>query len=261
MPRPRPPKKNTPRPHKGKRPPDTAQAEGVWIYGRHAALAALSNPQRRISRGLATVNGAAFLAEHGQKATLEESDAKQIARSLPTGAVHQGVAVLCDALTPPPLEDLIAPAEPGALFLMADQIEDPQNFGALLRSAEAFGARAVIGQRRHSPPESGALAKAAAGALERVPLCRETNLTRALEQLRSAGYFCAGLAGESENDISDMPKDQPVVLVCGAEGAGLRRLTRETCDGLYRIPIADSLESLNASNAAAIALYELRRGR
>ena len=243
------------------RPP---AADGLWLYGRHAVAAALANPARKVKRVLTTKNAAAWLAEHGANAAslarLEEAKPEDLDLLLRDGAVHQGVAALVDSLAPARLEDVCAPAETGRPVLVLDQITDPQNIGALFRSAAAFGARAVIVQDRRTPPLSGALAKAAAGAVETIPCVQVVNISRALNELQELGYHCAGLAGEADADISALP-DAPLVLVMGAEGGGLRRLVAETCDQLYRIPIAPGMESLNVSNAAAISLYEARRGR
>ncbi|MEZ5917049.1 MAG: RNA methyltransferase [Parvularculaceae bacterium] len=143
---------------------------------------------------------------------------------------------------------------------MLDQITDPQNIGAVFRSAAAFGARAAVVQERRTPPLAGALAKAAAGAVETLPCVKAVNIARALEALKDLGYFCAGLAGAGAAPITELPTDKPVAVVLGAEGTGLRQLVGATCDGLFRIPINTSMESLNVSNAAAIALYEATRG-
>lgn len=145
--------------------------------------------------------------------------------------------------------------------MVLDQITDPHNIGAIFRSAAAFGARAVVVQDRRTPPLAGALAKAAAGAIEVTPCIAVVNISRALEGLKDLGYHCAGLAGEAEAPISELPFEQPTALVIGAEGEGLRRLVAETCDRLYRIPISRRMESLNVSNAAAVSLYEIARGR
>lgn len=246
---------------KKERPP---AADGIWLYGRHAVAAALANPARRIKRVLATKNAADWLKEHGAAEAaltkLEDYRPDAIDRLLHEGAVHQGVAMLTEELPRARLKDVCAPADKSAPVLVLDQITDPQNIGALFRSAAAFGARAVIVQERRTPPLSGALAKAAAGAIEILPCVDVVNIARALEALKDLGYHCAGLAGEADAEIADFP-DAPLALVMGAEGAGLRQLVAATCDRLYRIPIAPGVESLNVSNAAAISLYEARRPR
>jgi 23S rRNA (guanosine2251-2'-O)-methyltransferase len=158
------------------------------------------------------------------------------------------------------IEDACAPAQAGRPVLVLDQITDPQNIGALFRSAAAFGARAVIVQDRRTPPLSCALAKAAAGAIEKIPCVEVVNIARAIEALQELGYFCAGLAGDANTEIGSLPV-APLALVMGAEGDGLRRLVAEKCDQLFRIPIQSDMESLNVSTAAAISLYEAQRSR
>lgn len=241
-----------------------APHQPVWLYGRHAVAAALANPARGIRRVAATKNAKDWLEKTGADPALltklEDARPEAIDRLVHAGAVHQGLAAQVDDLPRARLKESCAPAEARRPVLVLDQITDPQNIGALFRSAAAFGARAVIVQERKTPPLSGALAKAAAGAIEIVPCVRAVNIARALEGLKGLGYFCAGLAGEAGEDISALPAS-PLALVVGAEGAGLRQLVRETCDGLFRIPIEDGVESLNVSNAAAISLYEARRSR
>lgn len=241
-----------------------APHQPVWLYGRHAVAAALANPARKIRRIVATKNAVDWLTKSGADAArlakLEDMRPEAIDRLLHTGAVHQGLAAQVDDLPRARLKEACTPAEAGRPVLILDQITDPQNIGALFRSAAAFGARAVIVQERRTPPLSGALAKAAAGAIEIIPCVRVVNIARAIEGLQGLGYFCAGLAGEADDDITALPA-APLALVMGAEGAGLRKLVGETCDGLYRIPIEEGVESLNVSNAAAISLYEARRSR
>ncbi|MFQ5562317.1 MAG: 23S rRNA (guanosine(2251)-2'-O)-methyltransferase RlmB [Parvularculaceae bacterium] len=236
---------------------DKAGTGRVWLYGRHAVAAALANPERRTLSLLATKNAADWLAGHGTKATPELVRPADIDRLLPAGAVHQGLALEAETLPRARLKETCAPAESGRPVVVLDQITDPQNIGAIFRSAAAFGARAIIVQDRRTPPLSGALAKAAAGAAESVPCIRAVNIARALEGLQGLGYVCAGLAGEAENDIAALPADAPVALVLGAEGAGLRPLVAKTCDRLVKIPVEARMESLNVSNAAAVALYAL----
>ncbi len=236
----------------------------VWLYGRHAVAAALANPNRKVNRVFATKNSADWLANTGASekvlSRLEDTKPDAIDRLLHEGAVHQGLAALAEELPRARLKEVCAPAEAGAPVLVLDQITDPQNIGALFRSAAAFGAKAVIVQERRTPPLAGALAKAAAGAIEVVPCVQAVNIARALEALKDLGYHCAGLAGEADACITEFPV-APLALVMGAEGAGLRQLVAATCDRLYRIPIAPGVESLNVSNAAAISLYEARRPR
>ncbi|MDZ7627652.1 MAG: RNA methyltransferase [Parvularculaceae bacterium] len=241
------------------RPDDGA----LWLYGRHAGAAALANSQRRIKRAVATKNAFDWLKTIGlseeRLALVEDTRPDAIDRLLHAGAVHQGLAVEAFDLERARLKDVCDPEEAMRPVVVLDQITDPQNIGAVFRSAAAFGARASIVQERRTPPLSGALAKAAAGAVETLPCVKAVNIARALEALKDLGYHCAGLAGESALPISALPKDRPIAIVLGAEGAGLRQLVGQTCDALYRIPIAQQMESLNVSNAAAIALYEATR--
>jgi len=182
---------------------------------------------------------------------------------LPRGAVHQGLAAKVHPLPDRGIEDVIAEAEgqSQAQVMILDQVTDPQNVGAILRSAAAFGALAVILTERNAAPESGALAKAASGALEHVPLIRVTNLSRAIELLKKGGFWIAGLAAEGSQTLADAKLTGKVGLALGAEGPGLRRLTREHCDLLVRLPTGGAIDHLNVSNAAAVALYELVRNR
>ncbi len=191
--------------------------------------------------------------------TLEIAERRAIARLLPPGVVHQGVALEAEPLPEPSLEAACAPAlDPAERpVVMLDQVMDPRNVGAVLRSAAAFGARAVIAQRSRAPGTTGTVAKAACGALESVPLVHVTNLARAIQQLKDMGYWVTGLDSDAETLLGASSLKHPVALVLGAEGSGLRRLTRENCDALVAIKLADSMHSLNVSNAAAIALYQL----
>lgn len=235
------------------------------MWGRHPVAALLANPARPAPAKI-LVNAAAAdsLAQatqaRGWSSLIEVVEAGDIARRLPAGAVHQGAAVRT-----PPLEgaDLEAMASPAAgVLVMLDQLTDPQNVGAIFRSAKAFGARGVIVQDRHAPAFGGALAKAAAGALETVPAARVTNLSRTLEVLDDMGWRAVGLDGDALSALDEALDERPTVLVLGSEGEGLRRLVAEHCDVLARIAMPGGFESLNVSNAAAIALYEAsRRGR
>ena len=258
------PQRRTSRHHKPDRHERPKPDDGaLWLYGRHAAAAALANPARRIKRGFATKNAMDWLKTLGippeRLALVEDARPDAIDRMLQPGAVHQGLAVEALDLDRARLKDVCEPDGSRRPVVVLDQITDPQNIGAVFRSAAAFGARAAIVQERRTPPLSGALAKAAAGAVETLPCVKAVNISRALEALKDLGYHCAGLAGEGALPISALPKDRLVAVVLGAEGAGLRQLVGETCDALYRIPIAREMESLNVSNAAAIALYEATR--
>jgi 23S rRNA (guanosine2251-2'-O)-methyltransferase len=229
-----------------------------WIWGVHASLAVLANPARRIERVVATRNAASRLPESIEPQILEPD---AIDGMLPPGAVHQGLAVRAFPLEPHSVETACAPAD-GRSVLVLDGVTDPQNVGAAFRSAVAFGARAVILQDRKSPPMTGVLAKAAAGAIELVPHVRAVNLGRAVEELRALGYLTVALEGEAELDLGEALADpRPVALVLGAEGKGLRPGVAEACEKRARIPIASLMESLNVSAAAAVALYEAKRTR
>ena len=249
-----------PQPHgRFQRRAETASDE--WIWGWHAVEAALANPARGAPvRLLATPERSRQIEQRfGRLKALEIGDNQLIGQQLPQGAVHQGVALRPGPLEPVALEDFTA--EPGAVLLMLDQVTDPQNVGAILRSAAAFGARGVILQERHAPRLAGALAKAAAGAVDRTPVARVVNLSRALETLTENGWRAVGLTGAAERGLSEALDGGPVVLVLGSEGEGLRRLVCEHCDELARIPMPGGFESLNVSAAAAVALYEASRPR
>jgi 23S rRNA (guanosine2251-2'-O)-methyltransferase len=231
------------------------------VWGWHAALAALANPARGAPRRLvATAERARELAARFPALSAPEIvDAAHIGQLLPSGAAHQGVALRAGPIEPLGLRDLAHPAH--GVLVMLDQVTDPQNVGAVFRSAAAFGARGVIVQDRHAPPFSGALTKAAAGALDLVPHARVVNLARALDELDGLGWRAVGLAGEAAEPLGAVLDRRPTVLVLGSEGEGLRRLVGEHCDALARIPMPGGFESLNVSAAAAIALYEWARGR
>jgi 23S rRNA (guanosine2251-2'-O)-methyltransferase len=219
----------------------------------HASLAALANPARRIERVVATRNAALRLPSHIDAQIL---DPDAIDGMLPPGAVHQGLAVRASPLEPIGLEAAGAPAD-GRSVLILDGVTDPQNVGAAFRSAAAFGARALVMQDRRSPPLTGALAKAAAGAIEAVPHVRVVNIGRTMEALAAMGYLTVALEGESELSLAQALADKRApALVVGAEGKGLRPGVAEVCEKRARIPIAPAMESLNVSVAAAIALYE-----
>ena len=247
-----------------RKPPRRGDAPArLWLYGRHAVAAALANPERRVRRVVATKNAGDWLSGRADLAALGEKfqDLKPdaIDKLLPPGAVHQGLAAEVFDLPRARLKDVCAPAEPGRPVVILDQITDPQNIGAIFRCAAAFNARAVVVQERRTPPLAGALAKAAAGAVEFVPCVAVVNIARSLEALADLGYITAGLAGGGADDIGALPSDRAITLVLGAEGAGLRPLVAETCAHRVRIPIAPQMESLNVATAAAIALYEVTR--
>jgi 23S rRNA (guanosine2251-2'-O)-methyltransferase len=258
---------------KTRRPaPDTGggrQDAGRWIYGQHAVAAALANPQRRWYR-LAALAGheqeARALVDRARARRLGDGDAirildrQQFGEILPDGAVHQGLALAVEPLATPDLVDLVRSAEAAttrSVIVVLDRVSDPHNLGAVLRSAAAFGALAVVLAAHGAPPVTGALAKAASGAVESVPLARVVNLGRALDQLKKAGFWVCGLEETAPHVLTALDLGERVALVLGSEGGGLRRLVREHCDYLARLPTRAEHPTVNVSNAAAIALYEL----
>ncbi|HYB10490.1 MAG TPA: 23S rRNA (guanosine(2251)-2'-O)-methyltransferase RlmB [Alphaproteobacteria bacterium] len=248
--------------------PREGSGGGQWIYGTHPVLAALANPRRRCHRILLTAEveqalggRLAHLLRDTPRLHPEVMPRAEIDRILPD-AVHQGLALLADPLDELDLDDVLRAVgdRTNAILVVLDQVTDPHNVGAILRSASAFGALAVVLTERHAPGIGAALAKSASGALERTPLVRVTNLARALKDIKNAHFWCAGLDATAPTSIAEARLDGRIALVLGAEGQGMRRLTREHCDLMVRIPMAQgSVASLNVSNAAAVALYELCR--
>ncbi len=240
-------------------------AQTLWLFGLHAVRDALLNPAREKLRLVVTRNAADRLGEAIASGGLEPeiADPRKFPVPLDPGSVHQGVALEVRALDWGRLEDVaLGDGTHAPRLVLLDRVTDPHNVGAILRSAEVFGARAVIAPSRHSAPETGALAKTASGALERQPYLRIPNLGRAMETLKDMGYVCLGLDGEGDAEIGAIGaelSDRPVALVLGAEGPGLRARTRELCDHLVRIPAAGGFGSLNVSNAAAVSLYAVTR--
>ena len=237
-----------------------AARETVWLFGLHAVRDALMNPARRKLRLVLTKNAADRLGEAVAAGGLapEIVDPRRFDVPLDEGSVHQGAALEACPLQWGTLAEVCAGGAGLPLVVVLDRVTDPHNVGAVLRSAEVFGARAVIAPHRHSAPETGALAKTASGALERQPYLRVANLSDAMEALRGMGYVLIGLEGEAPLSLAEglaAAGARPVALVLGAEGPGLREKTRETCDHLVRIPSGGAFGSLNVSNAAAVALY------
>lgn len=232
---------------------------GLWLYGIHAVTAALGNPARKCRRLLVTAAAAPNLP--ADAIDPEIVDRETIDDVLPYGAVHQGIALLTADLPARSIEDVAEHAEnhKRTVVVVLDQVTDPQNIGATLRSAAAFGAFAVIVPDRNTPDATGAMAKAASGALETVPLIRPNNLVRALETLKSHGFWVIGLDMDAPVSLPDADLPDRCVLALGAEGRGLRRLTRETCDMMVRVPMTSQIESLNVSASAAVSLYEWGR--
>ena len=244
-----------------KREPSQKSASNgeIWLYGYHAATAALRNEERKILRLLVS------------KETLKELESERIALPVPAQivpraefsryldehAVHQGIAVLTKELPDTGIEDLDLSGN--GVILILDQVTDPHNVGAVLRSAAAFDAKAVITAQKNAPEVTGVLAKSACGALETVPLIYVTNLARAMQYLKDNGYWCVALDGHAQKNMHETDLPEKCALVLGAEGSGLRRLTAENCDLTVKLPISSKMESLNVSNAGAVALYEFAR--
>ena len=227
------------------------------FWGRHAVSAALANPERTVSRIWVTREAAAgFDLPAGVPVSF--ADVADLGRLVPRDAPHQGIVAEVEPLPDLWLSDLIGDAPAGRPLIVLDQVTDPHNVGAILRSAAAFDALGLVTQDRHAPPESGALAKSASGALETVPWVRVVNLARALDEMAEAGFWRIGLAGESDTTLAEALGPARIALVFGAEGEGMRQNTEAHCDAIARLPISDRIESLNVSNAAAIALYAAR---
>jgi 23S rRNA (guanosine2251-2'-O)-methyltransferase len=233
------------------------EADGpLRLFGLHAVEAALKNPARRILRLMLTENAERRLVEAGapMSAKIDRATPRDLDRLLGSDTVHQGAMLETEPLPEPEWEDLARTSD-GRPLIVLDQVTDPHNVGAVLRSSAVFGASGLVMTRRHSPPLNGVLAKSASGALELVPVALVANLSRALEELKDAGFAVVGLDGDAEHAIEDIDWSRPTALVMGSEGKGLRELTRKTCDTLARISTDGPVASLNVSNAAAIALY------
>jgi 23S rRNA (guanosine2251-2'-O)-methyltransferase len=239
--------------HRPARPDSGVSRDRVILYGWHTVSAALANPARRIHRLLLTENAERRLAEAGIASPIVPEIVRpaEIDRLLGPDAVHQGLFAEAEALPAPGLDAL--PRD--GLILVLDQITDPHNVGAILRSAAAFAVKAVVTTARHSPEATGVLAKSASGALELVPLVIVQNLARALTAMNGQGILTVGLDSAGDADLASVPLTQPLALVLGAEGKGLRQLTRETCTTVARLDLPGDIKSLNVSNAAALALY------
>lgn len=238
--------------------------ETVWLFGLHAVRDALMNPKREKLRLVLTKNALdkleAAVAASGMEP--EIADPRRFDVPIDEGSVHQGAAMEVRPLDWGKLEEVCISGAGLPLVVLLDRVTDPHNVGAILRSAEVFGARAVIAPKHHSAPETGALAKTASGALERQPYLKVTNLSEAMQALKDIGFTLIGLDGEAEVALDKAVADvngRPIALVLGAEGPGLREKTRDTCDVLARIPFAGGFGSLNVSNAAAVSLYAATR--
>ena len=229
------------------------------IYGRHAVFAALDNPER-VFRKLHVTHDVAKEIVIPKGLAVQYGDASDLGRLVPTDAPHQGIVLEVEPLENPWLGDIFASGEGNRRpLVILDQVTDPHNVGAILRSAAAFGALAIVTQDRHAPPESGALAKAASGALETVPWTRVVNLARAMDEIGEAGFWRIGLDGKAPVTLEQALGETRPALVFGAEGEGMRANTALHCDERARLPMTGAMESLNVSNAAAIALYAAAR--
>jgi 23S rRNA (guanosine2251-2'-O)-methyltransferase len=242
--------------------PHRANVGAQWLYGLHAVQAALANPRRKLGRAVLTPRAIETLgSELLARVRVETQDPGSIDRLLPPGAVHQGAALEAWPLKSRDLDEILEAPHPWGrkVVLVLDQLSDPHNVGAILRTAAAFGVTAVVVQDRNAPPQSGALAKAASGALDLIPYVEVVNIARTLDALAERGFWRIALAGDGEQSLAEAVPPGDVALVLGSEGDGIRRLVREHCEASAFIPISGTVESLNVSNAAAIALYELRR--
>jgi 23S rRNA (guanosine2251-2'-O)-methyltransferase len=230
-----------------------ASEDTVVLYGMHTVTAALQNPNREIRKLLATEHAARRLTDDGVPLRVEPEIVRPhaIAERLSPDAVHQGLYLEAGPLPAPPIEEI----EPKGVVLVLDQITDPHNVGAIFRSAAAFAASAIVTTARHSPEATGVLAKSASGALDLVPLITVQNLARGLAALKERGFFVVGLDSSGDGDLAEIPLKAPLALVLGAEGKGLRQLTRDLCDHVARLDLPGAIKSLNVSNAAALSLY------
>ena len=238
-------------------------AETVWLFGIHAVRDALENPMRERLRLVLTKNASDKLAQAVEKSGMEPEivEPRNFKVPIDPQSVHQGAALEVKPLDWGDMSDICAPRKDKPVIIILDRVTDPHNVGAILRSAEVFGARAVIGTQRNSAPETGALAKTASGALERQPYLRVRNLAKTMGALQEMGYTLIGLDGEATNSLDDTLaiNSGPIGLVLGAEGPGLRELTKETCNSLAKIDFAANFGSLNVSNAAAVSLYAVTK--
>lgn len=244
----------------------TNLAQGVLIYGKHAVESAVLNPCRKIMQAFATKEQFAYLKKNlldsGRgEVSLKLVDKAEMDKMFAYEAVHQGVALVCEPLQGISLQDIISlSAETDDChILVLDQVSDPQNIGAIIRSCAAFGALALVVQDKNTPQESGAMVKASAGTIEFLPICRVTNLSRALETLKNNGFWCVGMDGYASQTIDLMNKKGKIAVVMGSEGKGMRRLVQESCDETVKLLTDPRVESLNVSVAAAIALYEIAK--
>ncbi len=239
----------------------TKSSSQLIIYGRHAVISALQNPHRKIYKIFCTKENAEELIKINPKFNITISERKEIDKLLPPDSVHQGFAILCAPLDTYSLEEIIELSEQQKKchLLILDQVTDPQNIGAIIRSCAAFNSLALIMQDKNSPTETGAMAKASAGTIEYLPICRVTNISRAIEQLKEVGFWIIGMDGYAQTTIDKMNKSGKTAIIMGSEGKGMRRLIEESCDSTVKLPMNEKVESLNVATAAAIALYEINK--
>lgn len=233
----------------------------VTIYGRHAVMSALANPMRKIIKVFCLKENLNEIKGKIADNKIAVTERRELDKMLPADAVHQGFTAVAEPLSGMSIEEVcfLAAEKDNCRLLVLDQVTDPQNIGAIIRSCAAFGSMALVVQDKNSPQESGAMLKAAAGTFENMPICRVTNLSRALEQMKKAGFWVVGMDGYAKTDIDKLDKKGKLAVVMGSEGKGMRRLIEESCDITVRLPIAENVESLNVSTAAAIVLYELSK--
>jgi 23S rRNA (guanosine2251-2'-O)-methyltransferase len=235
----------------------------MFIYGLHPSFAVLQNPERIIEKiyladkkMVDRLSLSSALAKGANLKNIEITNKDKLDAILPKGAVHQGIALKVQPLQQMDLSDFLHSDEPNQILVILDQVSDPHNIGAILRTAAVFGAKALVLTDRHAPKETPILAKSASGALEYVPLCFVKNLAHALKSIKEAGFWCVAFAEEAKQTLAQVDLKGKIALVLGAEGDGLRRLTAENCDFYVKLQSTATFSTLNVSNAAAIALYE-----
>ena len=250
----------------GKFKNNTAKPSSLLLYGRHPVFAAINNPKRQIFALYCTTENLAELKQaclsaHRDINLIKAMDRKEIDKLLSSEAVHQGFVAAVKELESPALEDIcrLANQKDNCHLLILDQVTDPQNIGAIIRSCVAFDSLALIVQDKNSPAESGAMAKASAGMIEYLPIVRVTNLSRSIETLKKSGFWVIGMDGYAKTTIDKLDKSGKTAIIMGSEGSGMRRLVEESCDSTVRLPISEKVESLNVATAAAITLYELNK--
>jgi len=251
--------------HNNSRPKPSGSGFGpngqIWLYGIHVVEAALANPKRKKYRLLVNKEWTPAYNVDGKEIQPEYVNRQDIERQLPSDAVHQGLALLVAPLDHVSIESVCKDAMDNSVIIVLDQVTDPRNIGAIMRSAIAFGASAIVVTDKYTPETTASMAKAASGAVDLLPLVRVTNLTRSLLLLKDAGFWTAGLDANADQTIAQANLSGKLAIILGAEGSGLRRLTAQNCDYLVSIPIEPSADSLNVSVAASIALYEVFRNR